>query len=47
MKNNRKCKKCQGKEFIFGKNYIIKEGSFGYELHEYGSLYALLVLERV
>ncbi|PFU37505.1 hypothetical protein COK88_31255, partial [Bacillus cereus] len=36
MKKNRKCKKCQGKGFIFGKNYIIKEGSFGYEQHEYG-----------
>jgi DnaJ-class molecular chaperone len=36
MKKNRKCKKCQGKGFIFGKNYIIKEGSFGYEPHEYG-----------
>lgn len=35
MKKNRKCKKCQGKGFMLGKNYIIKEGYFGYEQHEY------------
>lgn len=33
---NKKSKKCQGKGFIFGKNYIIKEGSCEYEPHEYG-----------
>ncbi|WP_377863374.1 hypothetical protein [Bacillus sp. R86525] len=36
MKKNKKCKKCQGKGFIFGENYIIKEGSFGYEMQEFG-----------
>ncbi|HDR7294916.1 hypothetical protein R6231_14575 [Bacillus cytotoxicus] len=36
MKKVKRCRKCQGKGFIFGKNHIIKEGAFGYESHEYG-----------
>lgn len=42
MKKVRKCKKCQGKGFILGKNYIIKEGSFGYEMQDNKSILSIV-----